>query len=559
MSMASSSPFRYVYLHGWLSGPQSFKGTFLKDKLSPLGIDLQLIDLNRGKPPGQMTYDGALIAVDEVWEREAGAHGEGEVKLRLIGSSLGGYFAARYAELHPNRVDRMVLLCPAFDFHNQFRKLTGENTVFGPPDMDGWQSAGSRPFPMPDGSLVDVPFSFVDGARGHHAFPLYLCPTTIIHGLDDEIIPVDTTKQFWETHEDQGEVTSLLLVPDQHALTAPNTLSLTLKTITDFFRLSHTNKQQQQQQQQDQAPPPAAAAAAVAAAMIEVERKFPMLDESDLERAIEREGGQLVGEQAFVDTYFDWEGYPLTLHNCWLRRRAGLWELKTPRGVTKEGGDQYSGHEGEGRLAIFEEELDEDKIVQYLKTHFADHMTSDDLKTAVAEETPGGGTRAGLQAFCHYGTNRRKYVAGDPAITIDVDSASFGYGCVELERMCVSDEETAAATRDIDSMAKRLNLASSIAQTGEHAPAPQSAPQPSADGRKLSLGLPSSGPLSLGIPLRGEPESPPPRGVGGGLPLGSQGGPHRAAMSVQRGKLEEWIRRYSPQHFDLLKDAKIFQ
>mmetsp|Transcript_5697 Transcript_5697/g.16108 ORF Transcript_5697/g.16108 Transcript_5697/m.16108 type:complete len:435 (-) Transcript_5697:480-1784(-) len=316
---------------------------------------------------------------------------------------------------------------------------------------------------------------------------------------------------------------------------------------------------QQQQQQQDQAPPPAAAAAAVAAAMIEVERKFPMLDESDLERAIEREGGQLVGEQAFVDTYFDWEGYPLTLHNCWLRRRAGLWELKTPRGVTKEGGDQYSGHEGEGRLAIFEEELDEDKIVQYLKTHFADHMTSDDLKTAVAEETPGGGTRAGLQAFCHYGTNRRKYVAGDPAITIDVDSASFGYGCVELERMCVSDEETAAATRDIDSMAKRLNLASSIAQTGEHAPAPQSAPQPSADGRKLSLGLPSSGPLSLGIPLRGEPESPPPRGVGGGLPLGSQGGPHRAAMSVQRGKLEEWIRRYSPQHFDLLKDAKIFQ
>jgi pimeloyl-ACP methyl ester carboxylesterase len=30
----------------------------------------------------------------------------------LIGSSMGGYIAARYAELHPEQVAKLVLLCP---------------------------------------------------------------------------------------------------------------------------------------------------------------------------------------------------------------------------------------------------------------------------------------------------------------------------------------------------------------------------------------------------------------------------------------------------------------
>ena len=56
-----------------------------------------------------------MLVVDDAvsTNRETLAKGE---PLVLMGSSLGGYLAALYAERHPKAVDRLVLIAPAFGF-----------------------------------------------------------------------------------------------------------------------------------------------------------------------------------------------------------------------------------------------------------------------------------------------------------------------------------------------------------------------------------------------------------------------------------------------------------
>ena len=56
------------------------------------------------------------------------------LKLRLIGSSMGGYLAARYAELFPEEVDRMILLCPGFNLHERWPHL------FGNEELEKWMT-----------------------------------------------------------------------------------------------------------------------------------------------------------------------------------------------------------------------------------------------------------------------------------------------------------------------------------------------------------------------------------------------------------------------------------
>ncbi len=84
----------YAYLHGFLSSVASTKGRYLSESLTPFGIVLHQLCLNGAGGPSALTPARALGAVDACLE----AAPEG-TKLRLIGSSFGGWTAARYAEL----------------------------------------------------------------------------------------------------------------------------------------------------------------------------------------------------------------------------------------------------------------------------------------------------------------------------------------------------------------------------------------------------------------------------------------------------------------------------
>ena len=90
---------RYAYLHGLSSSPLATKATHLRARFEAEGEALVCPDLN--VPDfAHLTFDGALSALDAM------AAASPDARWRLIGSSMGGYLAARWAELHPRRVER---------------------------------------------------------------------------------------------------------------------------------------------------------------------------------------------------------------------------------------------------------------------------------------------------------------------------------------------------------------------------------------------------------------------------------------------------------------------
>lgn len=88
--------FAYAYCHGFLSGPASVKGQALRKTLRETGVELNLLDLNAVKDdPGSITCSGAVEAVRAFHLKQKSASGNPGLKLRLVGSSLGGFISAR--------------------------------------------------------------------------------------------------------------------------------------------------------------------------------------------------------------------------------------------------------------------------------------------------------------------------------------------------------------------------------------------------------------------------------------------------------------------------------
>ena len=81
---------RFVYLHGFASGPSSQKARFFRDRFAELGIGLEVPDLAEGKFE-QLTISGQLAVMERVARDEPAS---------FIGSSMGGYLAALYAARH---------------------------------------------------------------------------------------------------------------------------------------------------------------------------------------------------------------------------------------------------------------------------------------------------------------------------------------------------------------------------------------------------------------------------------------------------------------------------
>ena len=174
---------RHGFLHGFASSALSRKGTYLARYFQDKGIELELPDLNRPSFE-HLTYTGALEAFDLFDSLDRSR------KWCLAGSSMGGYLAARWAELHPERMHRLVLLCPGFNMHRRWP------TLVGPDNMARWEAEGSLMLPGPTGDLRPVGWQLVADALTHPPVPEVPCPTLIIHGSQDEIVPIESSRRY---------------------------------------------------------------------------------------------------------------------------------------------------------------------------------------------------------------------------------------------------------------------------------------------------------------------------------------------------------------------------
>lgn len=203
---------RYLYLHGFASGPGSTKGLAFERHFAPLGIRIERLDLRVPSFP----HLRLSAMIDKVRGELAQTVSTGSApgplggKAVLIGSSLGGLTAAHVAVGEP-RVAAIVLLAPAFQLARRWREALG-------PAWDDWQRTGWREVTdYTTGKPARIDFGFFeDVAHIAAGFPDVSCPTLILHGRHDDVVPIDTSREFATLHPQ----TKLIELDDGHELVA---------------------------------------------------------------------------------------------------------------------------------------------------------------------------------------------------------------------------------------------------------------------------------------------------------------------------------------------------
>jgi pimeloyl-ACP methyl ester carboxylesterase len=191
----------YVYLHGFLSGPDSTKGKFLEKSFTAAGYKLYRPDLN-GTDFSRMTISSQLEIIDALLQSISG-------EVVLLGSSLGGYLAALSAGKW-KKVVKLVLMAPAFDFVNRyFQRLT-------PGQLLEWQKTGFiRLYQYHYKEHRQLGYQMVTDAQKYKNLPINPKMSTLIfHGLRDESVPYQVSIEYLKNHRD----TELVLLPSDHGL-----------------------------------------------------------------------------------------------------------------------------------------------------------------------------------------------------------------------------------------------------------------------------------------------------------------------------------------------------
>ena len=124
---------------------------------------------------------------------------------------MGGYLACRWAQLHPERVAQLLLLCarPSISWAAGRRWWAGDNMAL-------WERQGWLPMEDAHGHPTPVHFGLIEDARRHPSAPAIPCPAVIVHGRQDEIVPIASSRRYTREHPDQ--VLRLVEVDDDHRL-----------------------------------------------------------------------------------------------------------------------------------------------------------------------------------------------------------------------------------------------------------------------------------------------------------------------------------------------------
>ncbi len=191
---------RIVYLHGFASSPQSSKARFFARQFAEAGVPFQAPRLDEGNFES-LTISGQLRVIQRLMTGGPAV---------LMGSSLGGYLAALYAVRHPNEVEKVVLMAPAFQFPRRWRER------FGPQELERWKREGSLPF-FHYGSKTEqrLGYGFVEDGEQYEDQPSFLQPGLILHGKEDPVVPVTVSREFAAAHSNA----KLVEFPSGHELT----------------------------------------------------------------------------------------------------------------------------------------------------------------------------------------------------------------------------------------------------------------------------------------------------------------------------------------------------
>jgi uncharacterized protein len=178
---------QYIYLHGFASSPQSTKAQYFHARCAEVGIALQVPDLNQD--------DFAHLTISRQITQTVDLLPADGAPVTLIGSSLGGLTAAIVAQDYP-QVHQLILLAPALDFLTHWLPKIGER------QLTLWEQNGNLPiYHYAKQKLLSLRYDFIIDAHRYHLFKSSrIVPTLIVHGINDRVIPIESSRDFARKH-----------------------------------------------------------------------------------------------------------------------------------------------------------------------------------------------------------------------------------------------------------------------------------------------------------------------------------------------------------------------
>ncbi|XP_034428929.1 thiamine-triphosphatase isoform X2 [Hippoglossus hippoglossus] len=184
---------------------------------------------------------------------------------------------------------------------------------------------------------------------------------------------------------------------------------------------------------------------------LEVERKF--ICDADTLKTLEELGAVCVGQQQFLDQYFDNPQFDLTLRDMWLRKRKGCWELKCPA-------EETSGEQSRAAALCtrYKEIITLHEIQLRVAEVIPDVCEDRDAETASSHQDESWLSRSNLACFAEFTTVRQSFNLEEGGVQIDLDQADFGYHVGELEVVVPEGGDVQAALEKIERTAQKLGL-----------------------------------------------------------------------------------------------------
>ena len=201
--MSASGP-TVLYLHGFVSSPQSTKVQYFVQALARLGVEVRCPDFNQPDFHA-MTMTRMLDQLDAEIASTRGP-------ATLVGSSLGGTLAILAAARFGTRVDRLVLLAPAVMFGDPEHHLLPRDKI------ELWKQRGEFEFfHYAHGEMRRLSYAFYEDSLKYDAFgTLFTQPALIFQGRRDALVRWEDVERFAAARPN----VTLCLLDDDHQLIA---------------------------------------------------------------------------------------------------------------------------------------------------------------------------------------------------------------------------------------------------------------------------------------------------------------------------------------------------
>jgi uncharacterized protein len=173
-----------LYLHGFASGPSSSKAIFFAEKLTELGINVLIPDLN------QPSFENLTLTSQLAVIESAITHLP-EAPLLVFGSSMGGLLATIKSSTAKN-LRAMVLMAPGFGLLKRWPAILSQASV------DQWRQQGSIDiFHHGLGRSLPLRYNFIEDAAKYQTENLRVhIPTLVFHGKNDTTVPITESEDF---------------------------------------------------------------------------------------------------------------------------------------------------------------------------------------------------------------------------------------------------------------------------------------------------------------------------------------------------------------------------